>query len=138
MREESGIAPGLAALPSGGGGISALGDRFQPDLVRGSGSYAVSINAPKGPNELQPSLTLSYSTGSGNGPFGLGWRLNVMRIERRSDRGIPSYTDDDTFVLGDAEVLVAVGANRYRPKSDTKFWKIERTGSSWQIQTGSD
>ncbi len=136
MREESGVAPGLSALPDGGGGISALGDRFQPDLVRGSGSYAVSINCPKGPNELQPSLGLSYSTGSGNGAFGLGWRLNVMRIERRSDRGIPNYTDDDVFVIGDAEVLVPVGGDRYRPKTDTKFWKIERVGDAWQIQTG--
>jgi RHS repeat-associated protein len=136
MREESGTAPGLSALPSGGGGISALGDRFQPDLVRGSGSYAVSIDCPRGPNELQPSLTLSYCTGSGNGLFGLGWRLNVMRIERRSDRGVPKYTDDDTFVLGDAEVLVPVGSDRYRPKSDTKFWKIERDGDSWKIQMG--
>ena len=59
-----------------------------------------------------------------------------MRIERRSDRGVPGYTDGDTFVLGDAEVLVPVGGNRYRPKTDTKFWKIERDGDAWQIQTG--
>ena len=136
MREESGTSPGLSALPNGGGGTSSLGDRFQPDLVRGSGSYAVSINCPKGPNELQPSLSLSYSTGSGNGSFGLGWRLNVLRIERRSDRGIPNYTDDDTFVIGDAEILVSVGNKRYRPKTDTKGWKIERVGDAWQIQTG--
>ncbi len=136
MREDSGTAPNLNGLPVGGGGIAALGDRFQPDLVRGSGSYAVSIDCPKGPNEQRPSLGLSYSTGSGNGPFGLGWRLNLLRIERRSDRGIPNYNDDDTFVIGDAEVLVPVGDGRYRPKTDTKFWKITRTGDAWQIQTG--
>lgn len=136
MREESGNAPGLSSLPDGGGGVSALGDRFEPDLLRGSGSYAVSINCPKGPNELQPSLGLTYSTGAGNGSFGLGWRLNILRIERRSDRGVPNYIDGDTFVIGDAEVLVPVGANRYRPKSDTKFWKIEQLDESWTIQTG--
>src|SRR4051795_5945456 len=125
MREDSGIAPGLISLPDGGGGVGSLGDRFQPDLVRGSGGYAVSIDCPKGPNDLQPSLSLAYSTGSGNGPFGLGWRLNLMRIERRSDRGVPGYTDDDTFVIGDAEVLVPVGGGRYRPKTDSKFWMIE-------------
>jgi len=136
MREASGIAPGLSSLPSGSGGISPLGERFQPDLVRGGGSYAVPINCPKGPNNLQPSLTLTYSTGSGNGPFGLGWRISNMRIERRSDRGIPSYTDADTFMIGDAEILVPVGGNRYRPQSDTKFWRIEQVGEHWEIRTG--
>lgn len=136
MREASGVAPGLTALPAGGGAISPLGERFQPDLVRGSGSYAVPINCPKGPNDLQPSLTLTYSTGAGNGPFGWGWRLNVLRIERRSDRGFPGYTDEDTFVIGDAEVLVPVGSDRYRPKSDTRFWQIQRWGDGWRIRTG--
>jgi len=136
MREESGVSPGLASLPSGGGGISPLGERFQPDLVKGSGSYAVPINLPKGPNELRPSLSLTYSTGSGNGPFGLGWRLTSMRIERRTDRGIPTYTDDDTFVIGDAEVLVPVGGNRYRPKTDGQHWFIERIADHWRIRTG--
>lgn len=136
MREDSGVAPGLASLPDGGGSVGPLGDRFQPDLVRGSGGYAFSVNCPKGPNDLQPTLTLSYSTGSGNGPCGLGWRLNLPRIERRSDRGIPGYTDDDTFVIGDAEVLVPVGGNRYRPQTDSKFWMIERLGDAWRIRTG--
>ena len=136
MRELSGVASGLVSLPSGGGGVSPLGERFQPDLVRGSGSYAVPLNLPKGPNELKPSLTLTYSTGSGSGAYGLGWRLNVMHIERRTDRGIPTYTDDDTFVIGDTEVLVPVGGNRYRPKADTKFWDIIRTKNHWRVRTG--
>ncbi len=136
MRETSGIAAGLSSLPSGGGEITPLGERFQPDLVRGTGSYAVPINCPKGANELQPSLSLTYSTGSGNGPFGLGWRLNVLRIERRTDMGIPNYTDDDTFVIGDAEVLIHNGGNRYRPKADNKFWLIERANDGWRIRTG--
>jgi RHS repeat-associated protein len=117
--------------------MSPLGDRFQPDLVRGSGSYSVPINLPKGPNELQPSLSLTYSTGSGNGPFGHGWQLGIARIERRSDRGIPSYADDDEFAIGGAELLVPVGGNRYRPKDDSRFWSIERMADdSWRIRTG--
>lgn len=136
MREASGAAAGLASLPSGGGGISPLGERFQPDLVRGTGSYGVPLNFPRGPNEQRPSMALTYSTGSGNGPFGVGWRLDVMRIERRTDRGIPAYTDDDTFVIGDAEILVPVGGNRFRPRTDNKFWMIERFGDGWRIRTG--
>ena len=138
MREESGISAGVVSLPSGGGGISPLGDRFQPDLVRGSGSYSIPLNLPKGSNEMQPSLSLTYSTGSGNGPFGHGWQLGIARIERRSDRGIPSYTDADEFAIGGAELLVAIGGNRYRPKDDSRFWSIDRISSSdsWRIRTG--
>ncbi|WP_298795489.1 SpvB/TcaC N-terminal domain-containing protein [uncultured Pseudonocardia sp.] len=136
MREASGVAAGLVALPSGGSAVAPQGDRFQPDLVRGSGSYAVPVHLPKGPNGLAPAMTLSYSTGSGNGPFGLGWRLDVMRIERRSDRGVPRYDDADTFVIGGAEVLVPVGEGRYRPQADTRSWHVERAGDGWRVRTG--
>ncbi len=136
MVETTGIASNLTALPSGGGGIAPMGDRFQPDLVRGSGNYTVPLNLPKGPNECRPAINLTYSTSCGNGVFGQGWRMDPLRIERRTDRAFPSYTDDDSFVLGDAQVLVPVGNNRYRPQADTSFWMIERTGDSWRIRTG--
>ncbi|MHC1729122.1 MAG: toxin TcdB middle/N-terminal domain-containing protein [Syntrophobacteraceae bacterium] len=136
MLETTGIASNLTALPSGGGGIAPMGDRFQPDLVRGSGNYTVPLNLPKGPNECRPTISLTYSTSCGNGLFGQGWRMDPLRIERRTDRGFPSYTDDDSFVLGDAQVLVPAGGNRYRPQADTSFWMIERAGDSWRIRTG--
>ena len=52
MRDESGLTSASVSLPAGGGGISPLGDRFEPDLVRGSGNYSVPLQCPKGPNEL--------------------------------------------------------------------------------------
>lgn len=139
MRDDSGL--GQVDLPSGGGGIAPLGDRFQPDLVRGSGSYAIPLPVPRGPNDLAPAPTLRYSTGSGNGPFGLGWRLDATRVERRTDRGQPRYTDEDEFTLGGAEVLVPVGGGRYRPRTDTQSWHVERLPGAdpargWRIRDG--
>jgi RHS repeat-associated protein len=117
--------------------VAPLGDRFEPDLTRGSGSYAVPFHLPTGPMDQRPQLGLSYSTGSGNGPFGLGWRLGVLRIERRTDRGVPGYDDEqDTFVLGDAEELVPFGDGRYRPRTDTASWWIARHGAGWIVRTG--
>ena len=107
MREASGVAAGLVALPSGGGGIAPLGDRFQPDLVRGSGSYAVPLTCPKGPNDLQPALSLTYSHRLRQRAVRPRLAAGLLRIERRTDRGVPHYSDADQFVLGDAEVLVA-------------------------------
>lgn len=136
MRESSGIAAGLTALPSGAAGIAPLGDRFQPDFVRGSGSYAVPLALPAGPNDLKPALSLTYSTGSGNGPFGLGWRLDLLRIERRTDRGVPGYTDADQYVIAGAEVLVDVDGGRYRTQTETRFWHVDRVGDGWRVRTG--
>ena len=137
METSSGVADGLVGLPQGGGGVRGLGDRFQPDLLRGSGNFSIPIAAPRGPNELKPSLSLRYSTGIGNGPVGMGWRLaGPLEIRRRTDRGTPRYEDaKDEFVLAGAETLVPVGAGRYRPRADTQFWDISRTGDGWLART---
>ncbi len=135
MRESSGVSANLTALPSGGAG-GTLGDRFQPDLVKGTGNYQVPLHFPYGPNELKPSLALTYSTGYGNGVFGLGWRLNPLRIERRTDRGVPRYDPSDEFVLADTGVLVPVGGGRYRPTADTSGWLIRQVGEHWEIRDG--
>ncbi|MFZ7091317.1 toxin TcdB middle/N-terminal domain-containing protein [Primorskyibacter sp. 2E233] len=135
MRESSGVADGLTSVPKGAG-IAPLGDRFQPDFLRGTGSYAVPIRLPRGVATQQPQLSLTYSTGAGNGPFGQGWRLDAMRIERRVDRGVPRYDDTDEFVIGGAEVLLPVGGGRYRTQTETRFWMIERQGDGWRIRTG--
>jgi RHS repeat-associated protein len=134
MRADSGAAAGVTGLPQGG--VSPLGDRFQPDLTRGSGTFSVPLPMPLGAGQMRPDLKLDYGTGSGNGPFGLGWRLELPRIERRTDRGMPTYTDADSFVLGGAEVLVDVGGGRFRPRVDTLNWLIERDGDGWRIKTG--
>ena len=135
MEATSGIVEGLLALPSGGGALRGLGERFQPDLLRGTGNYAIPISSLEGANRLKPDLYLRYSTGQGNGSFGLGWRLNLLQVRRRTDRGVPTYDGDDEFVLGEADALVHVGNGRYRPRSDTQFWDIRKEGDGWVIRT---
>jgi RHS repeat-associated protein len=91
---------------------------------------------------------LSYDSGSGNGPFGLGWNLSLPSITRRTDRGLPQYQDaveSDVFILSGAEDLVPVllqntqgrwtrdtsqrdgySITRYRPRIESLFSRIER------------
>ena len=41
--------------------------------------------------------------------FGLGWRLSVPAITRKTDKGLPRYNNNnesDTFILSNAEDLV--------------------------------
>ena len=93
-------------VPQGGGALSGLGETFQPDLHTGTGHLSVPIPLPPGRPGLSPSLSLSYGTGSGNSAFGLGWSLDVPRVTRRTDKGVPRYDDRrDTFVLSGAEEL---------------------------------
>ena len=136
MEIKSGTQEGLLSLPSGGGALRGLGERFQPDLLRGSGNYGVPIELPKGPNNLKPNVSLRYSTGQGNGAFGVGWQLSgAFSIQRRTDRGIPRYDEGNSYILGGGELLVPVGGGRYRPRSDNKFWDIRRTDDGWTIRT---
>ena len=135
MEATSGIIEGLLALPKGGGALRALGERFQPDLLRGTGNYSIPLSVLEGPNRLKPDLRLRYSTGQGNGHFGLGWRLNLLEVRRRTDRGVPTYDGKDEFILGESDILVHVGNGRYRPCSDTQFWDIRWEGEGWVIRT---
>jgi Salmonella virulence plasmid 65kDa B protein len=82
-------------LPQGGGALHGIGETFSPDLHTGTGNVTVSIALPPGRNGFQPQCNLVYSTGTGNGPFGLGWSLSIpsnsvsaWRVESRSG-GLP-------------------------------------------------
>src|SRR2546423_14491497 len=86
-------AGSVIALPKGGGAVGGLGEKFSPDLFTGTGNFSVPITLPAGRGGLQPRLTLAYSTGSGNGPFGLGWQLSLPGVSRKTSRGLPRYVD---------------------------------------------
>ncbi|WP_434595935.1 SpvB/TcaC N-terminal domain-containing protein [Pseudomonas sp. R3-57] len=54
---------------------------------------------------LSPTLALSYSSQSGNGSFGIGWNLlGVGQVSRRTNKGVPRYTDHDEIIGHDGEV----------------------------------
>jgi len=135
----------LISLPQGGGALAGLGETFSPDLFTGTGNFTIPIAIPQGRNALQPALNLVYSTGHGNGAFGLGWRLGVPGIARKTAKGIPTYDDGrDTFVLSGDEDLVPVagampGVMRYRPRTEGLFARIEfhrdAENSFWRIRT---
>ncbi|MCA9637514.1 MAG: toxin, partial [Myxococcales bacterium] len=146
------LVPTLA-LPKGGGALKNIGDKFAANAFTGSGGMSVPLPISPG-RDLTPSLALEYSTGAGNGPFGIGWQLSVAAITRKTDRGLPTYDDAheaDTFILAGAEDLVPLlvesqgvwspkivesGGYRifsYRPRDESGFARIER----WQeIATG--
>lgn len=125
-------------MPTGGGAIHGIGETFRPDLHTGTGNLTVPIVIPRGRNGFQPHLNLTYSSGHGNGPFGLGWAIDVPGIRRKTAKGIPRYRDydplpemRDTFLLSGWEDLVALDAPaaevvRYSPRTEGLFARIQR------------
>lgn len=102
------VAPSIS-LPKGGGAIRGMGEKFAANPVTGTVSMSVPIAVSPGRSGFAPLLSLSYDSGAGNGPFGLGWNLSLPAITRKTDKGLPQYFDaeeSDVFVLSGAEDLV--------------------------------
>jgi hypothetical protein len=124
---KSGTASQVIAHPKGGGALKGLGETFSPDLHTGTGNLSVPIAIPAGRAGVQPELTLVYSTGQGNGAFGLGWSLSVPGVSRDTAKSVPLYGDElDVFLLSGSEQLVSVsspspGETRYRPRTEGLF-----------------
>src|SRR5215831_18490164 len=98
-------APSIS-LPKGGGAIRGIGEKFAANPVTGTGSLSVPIYASPGRSGFGPQLSLSYDSGSGNGPYGFGWSLSLPALTRKTDKGLPRYIDteeSDTFILSGAE-----------------------------------
>ncbi|MCE8427714.1 MAG: hypothetical protein J5U19_04895 [Candidatus Methanoperedens sp.] len=74
---QSGSASPLPSisLPKGGGAIRGIGEKFAANPVTGTGSLSIPIFTSPGRSGFGPQLSLSYDSGSGNGPFGFGWSL---------------------------------------------------------------
>ena len=75
------------SLPNGGGAVTGVGETFSPDLFTGTGNFSVPISLPAGRPGMQPHLALAYSTGNGNGPYGLGWKLDLPGVFRKTSHG---------------------------------------------------
>lgn len=152
MSKKAGAISDLISVPKGGGAQKGLGEKFSADLHTGTGNFSVPIAVPPGRNGLQPQLSLGFSTGSGNSPFGLGWVHSVPGVSRLTSKGIPRYRDgsadeQDTFVLSGAEDLVQIeagaaergaGIKPYRPSTEGLFAQIahhtQRT-DHWEVRT---
>src|SRR6185503_17353130 len=83
MSNKSGISGQVIALPKGGGAVQGIGEKFAPDVQTGTGNFTIPISLPAGRNGFQPQLNLVYSSGDGNGPFGVGWQAGAPGISRQ-------------------------------------------------------
>lgn len=145
-QQSSTYQPQATTLPSGGG-MRGIDEKFMTQPATGTFSYQIPVYVSPGRMGWQPEIALSYQSGSGNGPFGLGWSVSLPAIRRKTDQRLPRYDDwneSDVFQLSDAEDLVPMRVlrdgrweleiivkhpyeiTRYRPRSEQAFARIER------------
>jgi hypothetical protein len=125
-----------------------LGEKFTTNPVTGTGGMSVPLPVSPGRGKIAPELALTYDSGAGNGPYGLGWSIEIASISRRVDKNVPRYRDgpdaEGVFALSSAEDLVPTlrrqgddwepvarteGDHRvtaYRPRTEALFARIER------------
>ncbi|MCB0171331.1 MAG: VCBS repeat-containing protein [Anaerolineae bacterium] len=135
---KSGVSPQVISLPSGPGSLEGLGESFEPDLSTGTASYPVNFLVVPGVKGFQPDLKLVYNGGTPNGPWGMGWKLNVPHIQRRTDAGLPSYDDaQDRFIYSSGEKLTFISSNgHYQFENEGKFMRFRRLADGgWEAHT---
>ncbi|MEO5731954.1 MAG: SpvB/TcaC N-terminal domain-containing protein, partial [Byssovorax sp.] len=83
---------------------------------RGEAIYSLTLNVPPGRQGMEPHLSLSYSSSSGEGPYGMGFALSGLSSVTRCPSNIAQdkrirgvrYDKEDNFCL-DGLRLVQVG-----------------------------
>jgi len=106
----------------------------------------VPIAASPGRMGFGPQLFLSYDSGAGLGPYGMGWSLKgCSGTACKTDKALPRYEDNDVFVLSGAEDLVHLTDSPpvprtlngqpyqvfvYRPRVEGPQARIERWAST--------
>jgi RHS repeat-associated protein len=126
------LSPPALNLPKGGGAIRGIEEKFSVNPSTGTSAFSIPLPLSAGRSGFAPQLALSYNSGAGNSPFGLGWSLALPAITRRTENQLPKYHDaeeSDIFILSGSEDLVPVWegdppanpGSRKRDENDT-YW----------------
>ncbi len=136
-QDKSGVKPQVISLPTGPGSLEGLGESFEPNLSTGTASYPVKFTAAPGRVNFQPEISLDYNGGNANGPWGMGWKLSIPSIQRRTEDGLPTYDDtQDTFIYSNGEKLVPLTNGDYRFENEGAFMRFRRLpNGGWEAHT---
>lgn len=161
MAAKSKIEARNIALPKGGGAIKGLGESFSPPGFSGAASLSMGVPTSGG-RGLEPSLAVAYSSAGGNGTFGMGFRMAVGMVARKTQHRRPRYDDSDTYECDEGELVRALDkdlqpvildrewegrayrVHSYRPRHEGSYPEIEHwvevaTGQSfWRMRSSGD
>lgn len=121
------------SLPTGGGAIHSLDEKLAVNPTDGAATVTVSLGISSARSGFSPALALTYSSNVGNGPFGIGWQVDVPAISRKTSNSLPQYydaLDSDTFLLAGIEDLVP----RLRQTTPGTWERDQETRNGYLIQ----
>lgn len=104
--------------------------KYQTNLFPGAGTYTYELEVPKGTNNLQPSLTISYNSQAMKqrpSILGAGWALPQNYVTRDIN-STPSNASDDMFKIilnGASYDLVFDGSDGFYHTETETFARIE-------------
>jgi Salmonella virulence plasmid 65kDa B protein len=67
------------------GAIQGGGEKFARNTVIGTTTITIPLGLMGGRSGF-PDLALAYNFAAGNGPFGIGWQLNLAAIKRKASK----------------------------------------------------
>ncbi|HEX2084511.1 MAG TPA: SpvB/TcaC N-terminal domain-containing protein [Solirubrobacteraceae bacterium] len=118
--------------------MRGIGEKFATNPVTGSAGLSVPLPLAPGRGGFGPSLTLTYDSGAGNGPFGVGWSMSVASVTRKTDKGLPRYADgedSDVFVLAGTEDLVPLLVEEAGTWAEPEPWRpVDADGARWTVR----
>lgn len=149
-------APGLPwgaslAMPAGAV-VKGAEAGYLPGVMKvtptGQATYEIPLEVPAGPNKMQPSLGLHYSSGAGNGLLGVGWTVGGLSSIDRGGKRVASEGrqtgvkfknsdtaegDADRFTLDGHKLIAVKGAygadgTEYRTETES-FTKVISHGA---------
>jgi len=124
-------------------GVAGVSD-FSGDL-----QYSYPITVPQGRNGLTPEIGFDYRSSTKNAnqsELGMGWELNLAKIERFSRSGVQDLYINNKFFISFPEnygelVAISVDANgygEYRSEVENGYIKYEfLSGNSWKVTSPS-
>ena len=125
----------------------------------GDASFSLELGIPSGRRGMQPQISVSYSSGGGNGIMGRGFDVNygsavtidtrngLQRYEKQYDASFPKDTSNlDTYILDGTVLEIQSYENKgnniyditYRPQKESSFSRIKRYGAGsvddwWEV-----
>ena len=122
----------VALSPFAAGAVGRTPGSFNV-TSNGAATYTVPLWVPPGPNGMQPSLALVYSSGASTGYLGVGWALSGLSDISRCDQTVAqdgaavavSLTSADRFCLDGKRLRLTSSENLTTYGSDGSTYQTE-------------
>ncbi len=128
-------APPESEVPASAGSSAVLSD----PVSTGAAAISIPIKVPPGRKGIAPNVSLTYSSGRGNGWVGVGWDLGLGAIQRSTKRGT-NYASNDyvATINGSVSELVSRpdwGSNCYGLKIEKGFsrYYLNQSTRGWEV-----